>query len=339
MPNTGYQTSFDDEAAKQKARETSFEALKRGDFGGAVGAAQQYARDKGATVDAAFRPGSDPRDMYKPSSQMTEAEKELQMRRDVMSERANYQSQGLEQGAQYARGQAGLYGQQAQEAYGQQLATRGYTNEQLARLQAGAMGQAPSIAAMQLADALAQSRAQASSMAAGARGGPGAQAAALRGAMYANAAAGQSAGSEAAMAAVKERLMYEQRLSEAAQAQRQADLAARGQGVGAEAGMAGLSAQQYKDLLAAQMQYDKNRTEASLGLLGVGTARHGQDIQQDIARQQSEATREGAKWNLLGGAVGQLVSGAKSLFGGGSDSGGGGGSSGGYDYKKDGFGY
>lgn len=253
------------------------------------------------------QPTSDYRNMGKFSGDMTPAEVEAQMRQDILPGQASYQSAQLGRGAAQAGGRAVLYGNQAQESYGQQLGSRGYTNEQLARMEARARGEGPSVTGMQLAQALAANRAQASSMAAGARGGPGAQAAALRGAMYANAAAGQNTAGQAAMSALQERLGYENALTQAANAQRQADLAARGQGVSAEAGMAGLSAEQYKAMLAAQMQYEQDKQKGALGMLNVGLARHGQDVQQDIARQEAEAKEDAAKWGFAGTLAGGLL--------------------------------
>lgn len=258
-------------------------------------------------VAPGFKPGSQSQDMLKPSAAMTPEEIELQMRRDLLPSEGSYKSKGLQYGASQAAQQATRYGSQAQEAYGQQLGTRQYTNEQLARMEARARGEGTSLSELALADALAQSRAQASSMAAGARGGPGAQAAALRAAMYANAAAGQNAGAELAGAKVREQLGYEAALQQAAAAQRQADLAARGQGLGAEAGMAGLSADQYKAMLAAQMQYEKDRQQGALGLLGIGTTQRGQDIQRAMAEQQAEIEKRGQEFGMASSIVGSLM--------------------------------
>lgn len=268
---------------------------------------QAVRRSQSNYVDPMYHRGSYSQDMPKYSGDMTAAEIELQKRRDMMPERGAYKSAGLMEGAAYAQGQRGAYGEQAQQAYGQQLGSRQYTSDQLARLESRARGEGTSLSELALADALAQSRAQASSMAAGARGGPGAQAAALRAAMYANAAAGQNAGAELAGAKVREQLGYEAALQQAAAAQRQADLAARGQGLGAEAGMAGLSADQYKAMLAAAMQYEQDKQKGAAALLNLGLTERAQSIQKEMAEQQAEATEQA-------GILGAISSGAASLL-------------------------
>ncbi len=302
MP-AGYGSQQEIDELANQARERA----KSGDLSGAMSAMQQARTASEGVVDTRFGAGSDPRDMPGYSGRMTKAESELQMRRDVLPEEQKYKSAGLQVGAGRSTLQADRYAGQAQEAYGQQLGTRQYTSDQLARMEARARGEGTSLSELALADALAQSRAQASSMAAGARGGPGAQAAALRAAMYANAAAGQNAGAELAGAKVREQLGYEASLQQAAAAQRQADLAARGQGLGAEAGMAGLSADQYKAMLAAQMQYEKDRQQGALGLLGIGTTQRGQDIQRAMAEQQAEIEKRGQEFGMASSIVGSLM--------------------------------
>jgi Chaperone of endosialidase len=118
--------------------------------------------------------------------------------RDVM--RAQHmQRDMLARGAQRVDySQAGLAAQLAQQARGQGIEARGSQQDALTMYRAAAMGQGPSAAQAQFAQALDQSRAQQASMAASARGSGLARAAAQTQAMQNASGIGQSAANASA---------------------------------------------------------------------------------------------------------------------------------------------
>lgn len=116
---------------------------------------------------------------------------------------------------------------QAQGDYASQQAAREQQMALAQMLQARASGQAPSLAEMQLQDALARTRAQTMAMAASASPSQGAFA--TRQAMQANAMASGQAAASAAQARVAEQYAAQQALAQHLAGMRGQDLAARGQ--------------------------------------------------------------------------------------------------------------
>lgn len=169
--------------------------------------------------------------------------------------------------------------QQSQQDYAAQQAARERQLALAQRLEAQAAGRGPSLANMQLQEALARSNAQSMSMAASASPSQGALA--HRAAIQANAQASQQAAGTGAQARIAEQMAAQQQLAQLLGQSRSQDLDARGQSVGQYMGIrqAELGASMgYQDAMAAQAnqqaaaynEEQRKRGELAGQILGAG---------------------------------------------------------------------
>lgn len=166
---------------------------------------------------------------------------------------------------------------QAQADYAAQQAAREQQAQLAAMLMAQARGEGPSLADLQLRDALARSQAQTMSMATAAS--PSQSAFAMRQALQANAMQSQQAAAAAAQARIAEQMAARQALAQQLATMRGQDLASRGQSWDAYSGVRHAE-------LGGSMAYQRARQELA----------HGQAA-ADEASQQRRA-------GFLGGALG-----------------------------------